>query len=127
MGIISATKNNKLPDHVSRIVALTGYSMPVFWLAFILQIAFVLYLRVNNSGILPSNGLLSTTCGICLPDVGTVRTVTGAPIFDAVISGNPGYFWDSIVALILPAVTLSFSTLGALTRIVRSSMMECLR
>ncbi|MDA4130462.1 MAG: ABC transporter permease [Thaumarchaeota archaeon] len=127
MGIISATRNNKLPDHVSRIVALTGYSMPVFWLAFILQIAFVLYLRVNNSGILPSNGLLSTTCGICLGNVGTVNAVTGAPIFDAIIAGNPGYFWDSIVALALPAITLSFSTLGALTRIVRSSMMECLR
>ncbi len=30
--------------------------------------------RVNNSGVLPSNGLLSTTCGICLSNVGTVRT-----------------------------------------------------
>jgi len=127
MGIISATKNNKLPDHVSRIIALTGYSMPVFWLAFILQIVFVIYIRVNNSGVLPSNGLLSTTCGLCLSNVGTIKTVSGAPIFDAIISGNPGYFWDSIVALALPAITLSFSTLGALTRIVRSSMMECLR
>lgn len=127
MGIISATRNNKLPDHVSRIVALTGYSMPVFWLAFILQIVFVLYIRVNHSGVLPSNGILSTTCGLCISNVGNVKSVTGAPIFDAIIDGNPGYFWDALVALALPAITLSFSTLGALTRIVRSSMMDCLR
>jgi dipeptide transport system permease protein len=127
MGIISATKNNKLPDHVSRIIALTGYSMPVFWLAFILQIVFVLYVRVHNTGVLPSNGLVSTTCGLCVANVGVVKTITGAPLFDALISGNPAYFWDALVALALPATTLSFSTLGALTRIVRSSMMDCLR
>jgi ABC-type dipeptide/oligopeptide/nickel transport system permease component len=127
MGIISATRNNKLPDHVSRIVALTGYSMPVFWLAFILQIVFVLYVRVNNSGVLPSNGLISTTCGLCFSNVGSIKAVTGAPIFDSILAGNPAYFWDSLVALALPAITLSFSTLGALTRIVRSSMMDCLR
>ena len=40
MGIVSATHNNKAPDHVSRIVALTGYSMPIFWLGYILQISF---------------------------------------------------------------------------------------
>jgi len=31
------------------------------------------------------------------------------------------------LAIVLPAFTLSFGTLGALTRVVRSSMMECLR
>ncbi len=88
MGIISATRNNKLPDHISRIVALTGYSMPVFWLAFILQIVFVLYIRLNNSGVLPSNGLISMTCGLCFANVGTVKAITGAPVFDAILAGK---------------------------------------
>jgi dipeptide transport system permease protein len=127
MGIISATRNNKLPDHVSRIVALTGYSMPVFWLAYILQIIFVLYVRVNNNGALSSNGLISTTCGLCFASVGSIKSITGIPVFDAIITANPRYFWDALLALALPAITLSFSTLGALTRIVRSSMMDCLR
>ncbi|MGI0079472.1 MAG: ABC transporter permease, partial [Nitrososphaerales archaeon] len=30
-------------------------------------------------------------------------------------------------AMILPTITLAFATIGALTRIIRSSMMECLR
>jgi peptide/nickel transport system permease protein len=131
MGIISATRNNKAPDHVSRIIALVGYSMPVFWLAFILQIIFGIYLTIPrggfNVGLLPISGTVSDTCGICLSNPGTINTYTGAPIIDSILSLNGRYFWDSLVILILPAITLSFSTLGALTRIVRSSMMEALR
>lgn len=131
MGIVSATHNNKVPDHASRIVALTGYSMPIFWLGFILQIVFVIYLRIQHGpysfGLLPSSGVLGTQCGICLSNPGTIKTISGVPILDSLLSGNPSYFWDSVVALILPTITLGYSTLGALTRVVRSSMMEALR
>ncbi len=131
MGIISATHNNKAPDHVSRLVALTGYSTPIFWLGLLLQIVFVLYLRIQygaySYGLLPSNGILGTGCGICISDPGTINTFTGMPIIDSLLSGNLPYFWDSLVALILPTITLGFATLGALTRVVRSSMMESLR
>jgi ABC-type dipeptide/oligopeptide/nickel transport system permease component len=131
MGIISATHNNKAPDHASRIIALTGYSMPIFWLGFILQIVFVIYIRIRYGaytfGLLPSNGILGMSCGICFTNPGTISTITGMPVVDALVSGNLRYFWDSFVALILPTITLSYSTLGALTRVVRSSMMEALR
>jgi len=131
MGIISATHNNKAPDHVSRIVALTGYSMPIFWLGFILQIVFVIYLRIQSGqyslGLLPSNGIIGTQCGICFSLPGTIHSFTGIPVVDSLLSGNLGYFWDSFVALILPTITLAYATLGALTRVVRSSMMEALR
>jgi peptide/nickel transport system permease protein len=43
------------------------------------------------------------------------------------MSGNLAYLWDSVVAIILPVVTLSFGLLGSLTRIMRSSMLEALR
>jgi ABC-type dipeptide/oligopeptide/nickel transport system permease component len=131
MGIISATHNNKLPDHASRLVALTGYSMPIFWLGFLLVIVFVIYIRLPRGaftfGLLPTGGILGTNCGICFSNPGTIKTFTGMPIIDSLLSGNLRYFWDSFVALILPTITLGYSTLGALTRIVRSSMMESLR
>ena len=131
MGVVSATHNNKLPDHVSRLIAIAGYSMPIFWLGFLLQLIFGLYITVPRGAftvaLLPTNGAFSTTCGACFTDPGTIRTVTGLPILDSILSGNVQYFWDAFVALILPAITLSVSTLGALTRIVRSSMMEALR
>jgi peptide/nickel transport system permease protein len=127
LGIVSATHNNRPPDHASRIIALGGYSIPQFWFAAILQIIFVLYISINGSGILPGSGALSTTCGLCVANPGGIGTFTGMPVFDALLSGNPGYFWDSLLALVLPALTLAITSIGALTRIIRSSMLEALR
>jgi peptide/nickel transport system permease protein len=126
LGIISATHANKIPDHLSRVVSLAGYSIPQFWFGYVLQIVFVLYVTLNGSGILPSNGILPTTCGICLGNPGTIGSFTGLPILDAALSGNFPYFWDSLVGLALPTITLALTTIGALTRILRSSMVDAL-
>lgn len=127
MGIISATHNNKLPDHLSRIVSLGGYSVPQFWFGAVLQIIFVLYLRVNGLGLLSTSSAVSTACGICFPNPGSVTPFTGAPVIDAILSLNGRYLWDSLLALILPALTLAITSIGAITRIVRSSMLDALR
>ena len=127
LGIISATRNNRLPDHVSRFISLGGYSVPAFWFGLLLQLLFVLYLRVGGNALLPSNGVLDTSCALCVSSPGQVTGYTGAPILDALLSLNPVYFWDSLVALFLPTLTLAITSIGALTRILRSSMMEVLR
>ncbi|MHB8566026.1 MAG: ABC transporter permease [Nitrososphaerales archaeon] len=131
LGVISATHSNKVPDHLSRILAISGYSMPIFWLGYLLQIIFVIYVRIHfgnlSIGLLQSNGVVATQCGICVSDPGTIHTYTGMPVFDAILSGNATYGWDALVALILPTITLAYATLAALTRVVRSSMMEALR
>ena len=127
LGIISATHNNKLPDHLSRIVSLGGYSVPQFWFGAVLQILFVLYIRVNGLGLLSTSSAVSTTCGICFSSPGTVTAYTGAPVLDAMLSLNGPYLWDSLLALILPALTLAITSIGAITRIVRSSMLDALR
>ncbi len=127
LGIISATHNNRLPDHISRIFSLGGYSVPQFWFGAMLQIVFVLYIRVNGSGLLPASGALATTCGICFGNPGQVSSYSGVPLLDSLFSLNLPYFWDAFVALILPAFTLAITSIGALSRIVRSSMMDVLR
>ncbi len=127
LGIISATHNNKLPDHISRIFSMGGYSVPQFWFGAMLQIIFVLYIRVNGTGLLPATGVLATTCGICFSDPGQVTSYSGMPVLDSLLSLNLPYFWDALVALILPAFTLAITSIGALSRIVRSSMMDALR
>jgi peptide/nickel transport system permease protein len=131
LGIVSATHNNKWPDHFSRSLSIIGYSMPQFWLAFLLQLIFGLYVTIPRGpfsvGLLPINGPLSTTCAVCYSDPGQITAYTGAPVLDSVLSGNFPYFWNASVSLLLPTITLAFTTLGALTRIVRSSMMEVLR
>ncbi len=127
LGIVSATHNNKLPDHVSRVVSLGGYSIPQFWFGYVLLIVFVLYARVGGLGILPGSGPLANNCVICFSTPGSAKAVTGAPILDGLIAGNLRYAWDSFAAMILPAITLSITSIGALTRIVRSSMLEVLK
>jgi ABC-type dipeptide/oligopeptide/nickel transport system permease component len=126
-GIISATHNNKAPDHLSRMISLGGYSVPQFWFGALVQILFVLYVRVNDLGLLPANGALATTCAICISNPGQAPAITGAPVLDGLLSGNIPYLWDALVALVLPSITLAITSIGALTRIVRSSMMEVLR
>ena len=127
MGIVSATHNNKLPDHASRVISLGGYSIPQFWFGAMLQILFVLYVRVNGTGLFSATGALATTCGICFSAPGGITAYTGLPFLDAILSLNFPYFWDSFVAVTLPAITLAITSIGALTRIVRSSMMDVLR
>jgi peptide/nickel transport system permease protein len=53
IGIISAIKKDRWPDHIVRVFSLTGISIPVFWLALILQYA--LHMKL---GILPLGGRL---------------------------------------------------------------------
>jgi len=127
LGVVSATHNNKLPDHVSRIIALGGYSIPQFWFGYVLLILFALDIRLGVFGLLPTSGPLATNCAICFASPGTITTVTGSPILDGLLTGNLRYSWDSFVAFILPSITLSVTSVGALTRIVRSSMLEVLR
>lgn len=132
LGVISATHNNKWPDHLSRIFALSGYSIPIFWLAFVLQIIFVLYVSIPigkglSLNLLPGSGDFATSCYICFSHPGTAHTYTGMPMLDGILSLNFKYFWDGLAAVILPSITLAVSTIAALTRILRSSMLDCLR
>jgi len=126
LGIISATHANKWPDHLSRIISLAGYSVPQFWFGYLMQLVFVLYVTAHGSGLLPASGALPTGCAICFSNPGAVNSYTGLPVFDAVLSGNFPYLWDSLVGLALPTVTLAITTIGALTRILRSSMVDAL-
>ena len=52
LGIMAAVNQNRLPDYICMVVALVGVSMPGFWLALLLVIAFSLKL-----GWLPATGI----------------------------------------------------------------------
>lgn len=121
LGIVSALKNNKLPDHLSRIVALTGYSTPSYWFGFVLQLVFFYYFYVWGLPNLPSHGAVSDSLQ------NAVSPITGIPILDGLLAGNFNYAWDAFLHVLLPAFTLAFISLGQLARIVRASMLEVLR
>jgi peptide/nickel transport system permease protein len=115
LGVISAVKENKLADHLTRTVSIAGASIPVFWLGIVFQIVFF-----GMLGILPLTGRIS-------PETGPITRITGFYLIDSLLTGNWPAFTDALVHLILPAITIAAYPLGLCTRMVRASMIEVLR
>jgi len=113
LGIISATKQYSVFDYVSMLAALTGVSMPIFWLGLVLMLIFSV-----NLGWLPISGRLSVLTDI---DV-----VTNFYLIDSIITKNWVALKDSAWHLIMPAVTLSTIPTAIIARMTRSSMLEVL-
>ena len=111
LGIISALKRNSFIDHTVRVFALTGVSMPVFWLALLLQWIFYYYL-----GWLPESGR----------GMQPTVTITHLYILDSLITGNWNALINELKHILLPAFTLSFIGIGVIARITRSSVIEVL-
>jgi peptide/nickel transport system permease protein len=51
LGILSAVKRNRLPDHAVRLLSMVAFAMPTFWLGLMLILLFSIKL-----GVLPSSG-----------------------------------------------------------------------
>lgn len=68
IGIVSALKRNSLMDHVSRVIALLGVSIPNFWLGIVFIIIFSVYLRwLPPGGYHFSKGFWAGMEGMILP------------------------------------------------------------
>ena len=121
LGIISAIRNNKIEDHVSRLIALTGYSTPSYWIGCVLQLVFFYYFYTWGLPHMPNKGMVDEAL------LGTVPRIIGIPILDGLLAGNLNYAWSAFVHVLMPSFTLAFISLGTLARLVRASMLEVMR
>jgi len=119
MGVISATRRNRPVDHATRIAALSGVSIPVFWLGLMLQVLFYAQL-----GILP----VSKRASIDLYAVpgAEVPAITNFYVLDSILVLNGSALADAIAHLLMPAIALGFVTMAPIVRMMRSSMLEVL-
>jgi len=115
LGVISAQKENTLIDHADRLFAVTGVSLPAFWLALLFQLLFFRWL-----GILPLGGRIDISVSLFSP----IEHITGFYVIDSLITGNWVAFKDSILHLILPGVTLAAYSTGIIMRMTRATMLE---
>ena len=111
LGVLSATRPNSLPDHLTRLASLVGVSTPAFLLALILQLTFATYL-----GWLPVSGRTS-------PYV-TPPLITGFAILDSLIAGDWVAAGDAFAHLVLPTVVLAAFLSATLSRFIRNTMLE---
>ena len=112
LGVLSAVYKNSWIDQLARTLAVTGISMPAFWLGLGLLIIFYGHLSW-----FPSGGRIDSL-------LGDPPTVTGFFLIDSLIAGDWDLFASAVEHLVLPAFTLSFVHLGVVARQIRSSMLE---
>jgi peptide/nickel transport system permease protein len=111
VGVISAVRQYSLLDKTTSVLALTGISMPIFWLAMILVVIFGV-----NLELLPFPGRLDPTTGI--------TAITGFVLVDSLLTLNFAGFWDGLLHLIMPALALATIPMAVIMRMTRSSMLE---
>jgi peptide/nickel transport system permease protein len=117
LGLASARWRGKFPDVLVRLVAVAGVSMPVFWLALILQLLF--FQKLN---LLPVAGEYDPNLDYTSP----LTVYTHFTVLDALIGGNWPVLWSALQHLVLPAVVVASYPLGVIARMVRASLLETL-
>ena len=112
-GIISAWRRGSAFDHASVVGALTGVSMPIFWLGLMLAWLFGVELRL-----LPFSARLDTGARF--------TPITNFLLVDAVLRGDWAILGQTVRHLLLPALALSTVPMAIVMRMTRGAMIEVL-
>lgn len=113
LGVLAAVKRGSWIDQIARVVALVGYSMPIFWLGLV--------------GLLVFYGILGWVGGpgrVGIFYVDIVPSVTGMILIDSLLDGNWTVFKDALSHIVLPASLLGYYSLAYISRMTRSFMLE---
>jgi len=113
-GVIAASRRGGVYDQTLMGLALTGYSMPIFWWGLILVLV-----MSNTLHLTPVSGRVDLIKFYYQP-------VTGFMLIDSILSGQKGAFMDAVRHLILPMIVLGTVPLAVIARMTRSSMLEVL-
>ncbi len=101
LGVYAALNHRSWIDRALNVFSVSLYSMPTFFLAYVLVIVFALMFRQWGLPSLPVGGMTDTRGG--------------------------GGFWDRVEHLILPATTLALIQIGGWSAYIRAQMLETLR
>jgi ABC-type dipeptide/oligopeptide/nickel transport system permease component len=112
MGVVAAQYSGRWPDHLVRVVYLSGWATPTYVGAIIAAV----YLA-HPLG-LPTSGEYSAPPPF--------HQWTHMSVLDALLAGNLPYAADALSHLLLPASVLAFINMGIATRMTRASMLEVL-
>jgi peptide/nickel transport system permease protein len=115
LGVVAAVRRDGPVDHASRLLGVGGVAMPTFWTGLLAVYLFFYHLGVAP----PPLGRLS-------PGVTAPTALTGLYTVDALLTGHWRALGSALHQLMLPALTLGFSVMAPVTRMVRATMLETL-
>ena len=113
IGVASAVYRNSPLDSLARLGALTGVSMPIFWLGLVLAWFFGVQLRILPTGFRLASGTAFVPW-------------TNFVILDALLQGDWTSLADALRHLVLPALALATIPLAVIARMTRASLLEVL-
>ena len=112
MGTFAARRRDRWPDQVTRVLAVSGASMPTFWFGIIMLIFFWA-------------GLGWFPVGRSDTEIwASISHPTGLYTVDAVLAGSWTAFRDAIWHMILPATVMGYTATAIVARMMRSSLVE---
>ncbi|MFC3958601.1 ABC transporter permease [Halovivax cerinus] len=114
LGIVSGVKQDTFTDHFSRIGALAGISVPIYWSGPLLILLFAVFLDV-----FPTSGRIGSTY--------FVERRTGFILIDTVLVGELDAFVSAVRHLAMPVMVLGIYSMAFISRMMRSSMLEVIR
>jgi len=115
LGLVSARWPGRPADHAIRAGSILGVSMPIFWLAIILQLVFSQRLHLLPAAGEYSPGLLFTH---------PLARLTGFSLIDAMLTGNWPMLGSVLLHLLLPALVVAAYPAGLITRMVRAQVLD---
>lgn len=115
LAVVSARWRDRWPDHFSRFISIGAVSVPVFWIAIVLQI-----ILAQNLRLLPVSGRFD-------PRMSYPETYTGLLLLDTLIGGNIPAFLTTIRYLIIPALCQSLLVIALVTRQLRGDLLDIVR
>jgi peptide/nickel transport system permease protein len=115
LGILAATRPGSWIDHVCRILATAGVSLPTFFTGLFLAYFFYFVLGWSPSPL----GRLDVAFS-------PPPTVTGFYLIDSLIAGDLETFQAAAAQLILPSLTLALFVMAPLMRMTRAAMLGVL-
>jgi len=113
LGVIAAVKRGTWIDQVARVLALVGYSMPIFWMGLM--------------GLLIFYGILGWVGGPGRLDIfyeDIVPQRSGMILLDSALAGEWTIFRNALSHIVLPASLLGYYSLAYVSRMTRSFMLE---
>ncbi|MEE3234191.1 MAG: ABC transporter permease [Candidatus Latescibacterota bacterium] len=110
-GVFAAVHRGKYSDFITMMISTAGISLPVFWLALLLILAFSIYIPI-----FPISGRISSYI--------EVVPVTYFYTVDAILMKNTQALGDVIWHLVLPSFALGTIPMAFIARMVRASMIE---